>query len=164
MSLIKVSLLCASMLAAGSVMAAQKIPSTVAEGVNVSGSQKVTFKNGSLTMAGNLYLPPDYDSARKYPAIVVSHPWGALRSRHPGFTHNSWQSVGLLLWLMMRRIMVKAVGCLVTWRIRPTVYRTSAVLLAILPACRRLIRAALVLSAFVLAEAIRCTKRKTIYA
>ncbi|ENJ4066228.1 hypothetical protein AB1D48_004559, partial [Enterobacter hormaechei] len=49
MSLIKVSLLCASMLAAGSVMAAQKIPSTVAEGVNVSGSQKVTFKNGSLT-------------------------------------------------------------------------------------------------------------------
>ncbi len=75
---------------------------------------KVTFKNGSLTMAGNLYLPPDYDSARKYPAIVVSHPRGALRSRHPGFTHNSWQSVGLLLWLMMRRIMVKAVGCLVT--------------------------------------------------
>ncbi|MDL4446109.1 hypothetical protein [Klebsiella michiganensis] len=74
MSLIKVSLLCASLLAAGSVMAAQKIPSTVAEGVNVLGSQKVTFKNGSITMAGNLYFPPDYDSAMKYPAIVVSIP------------------------------------------------------------------------------------------
>lgn len=84
MSLIKVSLLCASMLAAGSVMAAQKIPSTVAEGVNVSGSQKVTFKNGSLTMAGNLYLPPDYDSARKYPAIVVSHPWGGVKEQTSG--------------------------------------------------------------------------------
>ncbi|HBK4718656.1 TPA: alpha/beta hydrolase, partial [Enterobacter hormaechei subsp. hoffmannii] len=65
-------------------MAAQKIPSTVAEGVNVSGSQKVTFKNGSLTMAGNLYLPPDYDSARKYPAIVVSHPWGGVKEQTSG--------------------------------------------------------------------------------
>ncbi len=84
MSLIKISLLCASMLMAGSVLAAQKIPSTVAEGVNVLGSQKVTFKNGSITMAGNLYFPPDYDSARKYPAIVVSHPWGGVKEQTSG--------------------------------------------------------------------------------
>ncbi|WP_252375619.1 alpha/beta hydrolase, partial [Escherichia coli] len=48
------------------------------------GSQKVTFKNGSITMAGNLYFPPDYDSARKYPAIVVSHPWGGVKEQTSG--------------------------------------------------------------------------------
>jgi len=57
---------------------------TVAEGANVIGSQQVTFANGSIKMAGNLYLPPDYDGTRKYPAIVVTHPWGGVKEQTAG--------------------------------------------------------------------------------
>ncbi len=35
-------------------------------------------------MAGNLYLPPDYDVTRKYPAIVVAHPWGGVKEQTSG--------------------------------------------------------------------------------
>ncbi|WP_050470409.1 alpha/beta hydrolase [Herbaspirillum chlorophenolicum] len=57
---------------------------TVAEGVNVAGSRKVTFSNGAIRMAGNLYLPPNYDGNRKYPAIVVAHPWGGVKEQTAG--------------------------------------------------------------------------------
>ncbi|HEP8939988.1 TPA: alpha/beta hydrolase [Pseudomonas aeruginosa] len=57
---------------------------TVAEGANVVGSQKIAFNNGAIAMAGNLYLPPDYDSSRRYPAIVVAHPWGGVKEQTSG--------------------------------------------------------------------------------
>jgi fermentation-respiration switch protein FrsA (DUF1100 family) len=57
---------------------------SVAEGANVVGSQKVAFNNGAIAMAGNLYLPPDYDSSRTYPAIVVAHPWGGVKEQTSG--------------------------------------------------------------------------------
>jgi hypothetical protein len=57
---------------------------TVAEGANVVGSQKIAFNNGAIAMAGNLYLPPDYDSSRTYPAIVVAHPWGGVKEQTSG--------------------------------------------------------------------------------
>lgn len=84
MSLLKVSLLCASILMAGSVCAAQSNPSTVADGINVTGSKSVSFQNGAIKMAANLYLPADYDSTKKYPAIVVSHPWGGVKEQTSG--------------------------------------------------------------------------------
>lgn len=84
MSLLKVSLLCASILMSSTVFAAQNKPSTVAEGVNVLGSSNVSFQNGSIKMAANLYLPPNYDSTKKYPAIVVSHPWGGVKEQTSG--------------------------------------------------------------------------------
>src|SRR5258707_7907251 len=58
--------------------------SSVAEGANVVGSQKVTFKSGGVRMAGNLYLRADYDATRKYPAIVVAHPWGGVKEQTSG--------------------------------------------------------------------------------
>lgn len=84
MSLLKVSLLCASILMAGSVCAAQSNPSTVADGINVTGSKSVSFQSGAIKMAANLYLPADYDSTKKYPAIVVSHPWGGVKEQTSG--------------------------------------------------------------------------------
>lgn len=84
MSLLKVSLLCASILMGSTVFAAQNKPSTVAEGVNVLGSSNVSFQNGSIKIAANLYLPPNYDSTEKYPAIVVSHPWGGVKEQTSG--------------------------------------------------------------------------------
>ncbi|MCA6954045.1 alpha/beta hydrolase [Pectobacterium polaris] len=83
MSLLKISLLCASLFIANSTFAASN-PSTVAEGINVVGSQKISFQNGSVRMAANLYLPPNYDSSKTYPAIVVSHPWGGVKEQTSG--------------------------------------------------------------------------------
>nr|WP_217451228.1 alpha/beta hydrolase [Pectobacterium polaris] len=102
MSLLKISLLCASLFIANSTFAASN-PSTVAEGINVVGSQKVSFQNGSVRMAANLYLPPNYDITKTYPAIVVSHPWGGVKEQTSGLyaqqlakrgfiTYASWHS------------------------------------------------------------------------
>ncbi|MEG1112686.1 MAG: alpha/beta hydrolase [Hafnia sp.] len=84
MSLLKVSLLCASALISGAVFAAPANPSNVAEGINALGSKSVSFQNGTIKMAANIYFPPDYDSAKKYPAIVVSHPWGGVKEQTSG--------------------------------------------------------------------------------
>lgn len=84
MSLLKISLLCASILMSSTVLATQNKPSTVAEGINVLGSKSVSFQNGSIKMAANLYYPPNYDSTKKYPAIVVSHPWGGVKEQTAG--------------------------------------------------------------------------------
>ncbi|QLY60482.1 alpha/beta hydrolase [Citrobacter freundii] len=84
MSLFKTSLLCSALLIAGTAISAQNQPVTVADGINTIGSQKVSFQNGAIKMAANLYLPEDYDRAKKYPAIVVSHPWGGVKEQTSG--------------------------------------------------------------------------------
>lgn len=84
MSLFKTSLLRASILISNSVFADSTNPKTVAEGINVIGSQKVSFQNGTVRMAANLYMPPDFDNSKKYPAIVVSHPWGGVKEQTSG--------------------------------------------------------------------------------
>ncbi len=84
MSLLKKSLIFAAMLFALPAFAQSAQPTTVAQGANVVGSQKVTFDNGDVRMAGNLYLPANYDSRRKYPAIVVAHPWGGVKEQTSG--------------------------------------------------------------------------------
>lgn len=76
------SLMMATILLASPVLASGQL--TVADGVNVIGSRKVAFNNGAVNMAGNLYLPPDYDSTQRYPAIVVSHPWGGVKEQTAG--------------------------------------------------------------------------------
>ena len=39
----------------------------------------VRFKNRfGITLAGHLYLPKDFDATKKYPAIAVSGPFGAV--------------------------------------------------------------------------------------
>ena len=57
---------------------------TVADGINVLGSTSVKFASGPETIAGNLYLPANYDASQKYPAIVVSHPWGGVKEQTAG--------------------------------------------------------------------------------
>lgn len=45
---------------------------------------KVSFKNNNVTMVGNLYLPANFDKSKKYPAIVVAHPWGGVKEQTSG--------------------------------------------------------------------------------
>ncbi|WP_312213462.1 alpha/beta hydrolase [Pseudescherichia sp.] len=84
MFLLKTSLLCSSLLIANIAISAQNKPATVADGINTVGSQKVSFQNGTIKMMANLYLPENYDPSKKYPAIVVSHPWGGVKEQTSG--------------------------------------------------------------------------------
>ncbi len=84
MSVLRNSLMSAAILFAVPAFAQSTNPVAVAQGANVVGSQKVTFDNGGVRMAGNLYLPANYDSSKKYPAIVVAHPWGGVKEQTSG--------------------------------------------------------------------------------
>ncbi|ART71384.1 hypothetical protein BTO20_25095 [Mycobacterium dioxanotrophicus] len=41
----------------------------------------VTFPNGPINMAGNLYLPPGFDPQDSYPAVVTVHPGGGVKEQ-----------------------------------------------------------------------------------
>jgi fermentation-respiration switch protein FrsA (DUF1100 family) len=41
----------------------------------------VTFPNGGITLVGNLFKPAEFDEGTKYPAIVVTHPFGAVKEQ-----------------------------------------------------------------------------------
>lgn len=84
MSVMKNSLLSAALLFSLSMLSQAATPGTVAAGVNAVGAEKVTFNNAGIKMAGNLYLPAHYDRTKKYPAIVVSHPWGGVKEQTSG--------------------------------------------------------------------------------
>jgi hypothetical protein len=44
----------------------------------------IVFDNNGIDMAGNLYLPPDFDETRSYPAIVSVHPGGGVKEQTAG--------------------------------------------------------------------------------
>lgn len=46
--------------------------------------EKVTFNNNNLKMAGNLYLPKDYNEKKKYPVIITVHPGGGVKEQTSG--------------------------------------------------------------------------------
>ena len=48
-------------------------------------ARDVQFKNRfGIMLAGHLYLPKDYDASRKYPAIALSGPFGAVKEQVSG--------------------------------------------------------------------------------
>ena len=48
----------------------------------VSGqATEVTFPNQFTSMAGNLFVPPNMEKAKKYPALVVAHPFGGVKEQ-----------------------------------------------------------------------------------
>ncbi len=46
--------------------------------------QAITFPNGPITMAGNLYLPAGFDANGHYAAIVCVHPAGGVKEQTAG--------------------------------------------------------------------------------
>ena len=46
--------------------------------------QSITFDNYGTTMAGNLFVPADFDPAKTYPTIVVDHPGGGVKEQTAG--------------------------------------------------------------------------------
>jgi len=84
MSKLRNSLISAAVALSQSSLTTGAFAATVAEGANVAGAMHVSFSNGLLKMAGNLYLPPNYDRNKKYPAVVVAHPWGGVKEQTAG--------------------------------------------------------------------------------
>lgn len=57
--------------------------------------QKVTFHNRFLTdIAGDLYLPKDYDETKKYAAIIVGHPFGGVKEQTSGLHARKMAELG----------------------------------------------------------------------
>ena len=46
--------------------------------------QRVTFPNRNITIAGNLHLPKNFDTSKKYAAIIVGHPAGGVKEQTAG--------------------------------------------------------------------------------
>lgn len=44
----------------------------------------VNFPNGPIRMAGNLFLPPEFDDQSVYPALVTVHPGGGVKEQTAG--------------------------------------------------------------------------------
>lgn len=44
----------------------------------------VSYRLRDITVAANVYTPPDYDPAKKYPAVVVAHPNGGVKEQVAG--------------------------------------------------------------------------------
>lgn len=84
MSKMRKALISATVVLAHTWPASGAFAATVAEGANAAGATHVTFTNGLVKMAANLYLPPHYDRNKKYPAVVVAHPWGGVKEQTAG--------------------------------------------------------------------------------
>ncbi len=73
-------------------------------------NNKVSFTNSNnptISLSAVIYFPPKFDETRQYPAIVVSHPVGALKNKRPGPMPKNWRKRDLSLLLMTHLIRVK---------------------------------------------------------
>jgi len=70
--------------------------------------QSVTFKNRGIDMAGNLYLPADFNKNGKYAAIVVVHPGGGVKEQAAGVYARLSLRRGLSPWPSTRPIRAPA--------------------------------------------------------
>lgn len=56
----------------------------------------VTYKLNEIDIAANVYTPANYDSAKKYPAIVVAHPNGGIKEQAAGLYAQRLAELGFI--------------------------------------------------------------------
>lgn len=49
--------------------------------ISSKNTRHVNFKNGQIIMAGNLYLPDNFNEKKQYPTIIVTHPGGGVKEQ-----------------------------------------------------------------------------------
>jgi len=59
-------------------------------------TKNVTFINGNLKMAGNLYLPVGMNESKKYSAIVCTHPGGGVKEQTAGLYAKRLAEMGFI--------------------------------------------------------------------
>lgn len=73
---------------------AEKAP----EGIQhiTDGAQSVTFPHGPWKMAGNLYMPPNIEMGKTYPAIITVHPGGGVKEQTSGLYAKKMAEKGFI--------------------------------------------------------------------
>ena len=66
------------------VTLAVEVKTQVGSIMSQTNMRHVTFKNGQIIMAGNLYLPDSFDEKKQYPTIIVTHPGGGVKEQTAG--------------------------------------------------------------------------------
>ena len=66
---------------------------TLASGVTL---KEVSFKNGAIDMAGNVFLPKTLEQDRRYAAIVVVHPGGGVKEQTAGLYARMFAEQGFV--------------------------------------------------------------------
>ncbi|MGV9711489.1 alpha/beta hydrolase [Gordonia sp. NPDC003424] len=56
----------------------------------------VTFPNGPISMAGNLFTPADFDPSKKYAALVTVHPGGGVKEQTAGLYAGKFADEGFV--------------------------------------------------------------------
>lgn len=56
--------------------------------------KSVSFKHGSFLMAGDLYLPDNFDENKKYAAVVTVHPGGGVKEQVSGLYSQKLSDLG----------------------------------------------------------------------
>ena len=56
----------------------------------------VTYKLNGLDIAANVYTPAHYDSAKKYPAVVIAHPNGGVKEQVAGLYAQRLAELGYI--------------------------------------------------------------------
>jgi uncharacterized protein len=88
------SALTASLLLPGFAFAAGK--SADGSRTGAVSRRSVSFKNNSIDMAGNLYLPKNFSKSGKYPAIVSVHPGGGVKEQTAGLYAHKLAEQGFI--------------------------------------------------------------------
>lgn len=63
---------------------AVEVKTEISSEIRQKNTRHVTFKNGQIIMAGNLYLPDNFNEKKQYPTIIVTHPGGGVKEQTAG--------------------------------------------------------------------------------
>lgn len=59
--------------------------------------QAVSYRNRfGVELAGDLYLPADFDQSRRYPALIIGAPYGGVKEQGPGIYANELAQRGFV--------------------------------------------------------------------
>lgn len=79
----------------------------------------VSIKHTYWDIAADIYFPDDFNSEKKYPAIISAHPIGSCKEQTSGSVYGAaWQKLALSSLLLMPVFREAAVENRVIWKIQ----------------------------------------------